>query len=341
MRSVLCFLLGSFLVGPSAHSLFAQAQKLTDAQRVDLAGPVKSISVMVTRTNVSWQQPGGPALIIPVWCSECEFDQYGNRTKFGEMRNGSFQGEITRLVLDSNGKALERFVYDASSGEMIRHEIAGPNGNTEESLYVHGMLQSRVIYTYDQYGHMIDWLTLDAAGHQIARTVVNTDKDGNDTEQWDWGKNGELLLHVRQTFDPNTKIEHFTSFNAFGGLNLTWTVIGGKLNSFWEPPGSQSQYGDNFSEDQGNDTSDNYACHNDGTCELSRVHYVYLDLKNRNPLSVEWRDASGNLRYAAYYEYEIDAYRNWTHREIWVWSTELGERKLYETESRTITYWPQ
>jgi hypothetical protein len=341
MRHLLRSLVGSLLVTTSAFPALAQSQKLTDAQRMDLAGPVKSVSVTATRTEVSWQQPGGPTLVIPVWCRECAFDPAGNQTKSGQMLDGKFQGEMIQLVCDANGKVLERFAHDAATGEMVRHEIVGPFGKTEVTSYLHGVLQSRVLYSYDEYGHMIDWLTLDAAGNQIARTVVNTDKGGNDTEQWDWGKNGELILHVRQTFDPDTKIEHFTSFNAFGGLNLAWTVIGGKLSSFWEPPDAPSRYGDNFSEDQGNGTSDNYACHNDGTCDLSRIHYVYLDPKRRNPLSAEWRDAAGNLRFAAYYKYEIDAYRNWTHREIWVWSTELGERKLYETDSRNITYWPQ
>jgi hypothetical protein len=56
---------------------------------------------------------------------------------------------------------------------------------------------------------------------------------------------------------------------------------------------------------------------------------------------VEWRDESGELLYGAYYEYEIDAHRNWTHPVIWVWSRSLGERKVYETDSRTISYWPQ
>ncbi len=301
-------------------SAFAQRQNLTDAQRVDLAGPVKSVSVTATKTGVSWQQPGGPTLVIPVWCSECEFDPDGNQTKFGQIFNGSFQGEIIRLIRDADGHVTECFIEDAATGEMIRHELVGPFGKSEESSYQHGELQSRVVFNYDQYGHMIDRLTLDAAGTQQARTVVNTDEDSRDTEKWDWGKDGQLSLHVRQTFNTKTKVEHFTSFNPFGGVNLTWIVTGGKLVSFREPPDAPSQYGDNFSEDIGNDTSENYACHGDGTCELSRIHYVYLDPKRRNPLSAEWRDETGNLRFAAYYVYKIDAYRDWTHREIRVWS---------------------
>jgi len=74
----------------------------------------------------------------------------------------------------------------------------GPFGNTEESLYRNGELQARTLFTYHQYGHRINWLTLDGAGNQQGRTVVNTDKEGNYTEQWDWGKEGELRLHFRQ-----------------------------------------------------------------------------------------------------------------------------------------------
>jgi hypothetical protein len=320
----------------------AQERNLTDALRMDLAGPVKSVSVQTTTaTGLVWSQPGGPTLVLPVWCHECEFDPNGNRTKFGQIIDGRFQGETVQLFFDGEGHVTERIAEDAATGETVRREIAGPFGNTEESSYRGGALQSRVLFTYDQYGHRIDWLTLDSGGNQQGRTVMHTDKDGNDTEQLDYGKEGELLLHVRHTFDPKTKIEHFTSFDQSGGVKLTWTVTGGMLSSFWELPGSQPEYGEGFSEDVGNNTFATYQCHSDGTCERSRVHYVYLDAKRRNPQSAEWRDESGDLLYAAYYDYEIDAHRNWINRTIWVWSKSLGERKVYETDSRVISYWPQ
>lgn len=41
-------------------SALAQQRSLTDAQRVDLAGPVKSVSTESTRTDVVWSQPGAP-----------------------------------------------------------------------------------------------------------------------------------------------------------------------------------------------------------------------------------------------------------------------------------------
>jgi hypothetical protein len=333
-RSVALSLL---LTGCGIRAL-AQQQSLTDAQRMDLVGPVKSVSVTATQTGIVWNQPSGPSMVDPIWCSECEFDQKGNRTKFGQMIDGRFQGEIIHLLLDGQGNVIERIEEDASTGETTRRETVGPFGNKDEFSYRSGELQSHALYSYDEHGNRIDWLTLDGAGKQLGRTIVKV--DGNDTEQWAWGKEGELALHVLQTFDPKTKIERFTSFDSSGSAKLTWTLIDGKLSSYWQLPGSSPEYGDAFSEDVGNDTFRTYHCQSDQTCKLSRVHYVYLDAKRRNPQSVEWRDEAGELRYAAYYEYELDAHRNWTHRTIWVWSQSLGERKLYETDSRAISYWP-
>ncbi len=100
-------------------SALAQQQGLTGVQRVDLAGPVKSVSTETTRTDVVWSQPGGPTLAIPIWCQECEFDPGGNRTKFGQMIDGGFQGEIINLLLDQEGHVTERVAEDASTGETI------------------------------------------------------------------------------------------------------------------------------------------------------------------------------------------------------------------------------
>ncbi len=314
---------------------------LTDAQRQDLAGPVRSVSVTTTQTDVVWPALIGPSLIIPVWCRECEFDPEGSLVKSGRTFDGSFIGGIIRIVRDANGHVTERIEEDASTGEMYRHEYVGTFGDTEECWYLHGELQFRTINSYDEYGHKIYTLSLDGAGNQLGRAISSTDKDGNNTEEWDWGKDGELRLHFLHTFDPKSNFEQFTSFDEFGGSKLKWTVTNGRLSSFWQPSDVPVQFGDRFTEYPGDNTSEYYDCHSGGTCDLSRVHSVYLDPPHHNPVSVEWRDETGNLRFAAYYEYEVDAYRNWTHRQIWVWSTELGERKLYETDHRSISYWPQ
>ena len=335
MRSLRNVLGLSFLVA-SVTSALAQHKSVTDIERADLAGPVESVSVTQTRTDVQWVQPGGPSLIIPIWCQACEFDRNGNQIKSGQIIDGIFKGQISRIRDEGNG-ITDRIVEDASTGETVRHEVVGPFGRTEQTLYEGGKVHWRQTFSYDQYGHMIDWITFDSTGKQISRIHTERDKDGNFKEKWGLGEEGELTF--LQTLDAETGVENYRNFNQSGQVTLHWTVAGGKLISFSELPFPASQYADNFTEGVGDATLENYACGHDGKCELSRIHYDYLDPDLRNPQSAEWRDSEGNLRFAAYYEYEIDTFRNWTYRRVWVWTPALGERKLYETDSRTIVYW--
>jgi hypothetical protein len=82
----------SLLLTGCGIGALAQEQSLSDARRMDLVGPVKSVSVTRTQTGVVWNQPGGPTMVAAILCSECEFDPNGNRTKYGQMIDGRFQG---------------------------------------------------------------------------------------------------------------------------------------------------------------------------------------------------------------------------------------------------------
>jgi hypothetical protein len=334
MRSRHYVLCVPFLLTLTTHG---QELNRTDAQRDDLAGPVKSVSSKVVLSSVRWQQPGGPTLLIPIWCMDCTYDRDGSRTRSGQVVDGKFVGQIIRLVRDQNEQLTDRLVVDASTGQLQRHDVMGPFGRTENTDYIGGNLHWRQTYSYDQSGNMTEWLTFDSTGKQISRILLNREPDGALKEKSAWGEDGQL--NYQQTLDPETKVERFTSFDQFARAQLTWTVVAGKLVSFWEAPDSPSQWGDNFTETEGNGDPENFACHSDGNCDVSRVHYEYLDPKGRNPVSAEWRDSDGNLRFAVYYDYEIDSFRNWTYRRVWVWSRDLGKRSLYETDSRQITYW--
>jgi hypothetical protein len=301
------------------------------------AGAVQTVSMVTNRTELVWDEPG---LVDSISCFECDFDRDGNLTKSGRIIEGTFRGELIHLLRDGQGRVIERIVQDPVTEEVVRHEFDGPFGKTEELVYGNGELQTRILFTYDAYGHMSNWLTLDPAGNQTGRVQINSDKDGNYREQWNWGKEGEFGVHTRQMVDPINDVTQFTSFDDSGGVKLTFTFLGDKLAFFWERPDSSGQVGDNFVAGE-NGTFDNYECHNDNSCTRARVHYVYLDSKDRNPKSVERRDASGTLLEAVYYEYEMDSHRNWTERRVWVWSAKLSERKLYETDSRSISYWPE
>jgi hypothetical protein len=314
-----------------------QGQSQTDAQADGLAGPVKSVSTTITQSAVKWQQPGGPTMVEPIRCRDCEYDPDGAKTKFGQLVEGKFIGEVIRLIRDSNGQVTDRFSYDAATRELHRHDIMGPFGKTEQKVYIAGKLRFRSTFSYDQYGHLSDWLSFDAAGKPEGRTFTVTDKEGTLTHRSVYGKGGKLSYE--QTFDPETQADHLTTFDEFGNVKLTLAAAHGKLASFWEPPDSPSQFGEGFVKPAGEGSVDNYACHSDLSCEISHVHYEYLNGDKHTPRSAEWRDSDGNLKLAAYFDYKVDAFGNWTDRRVWVWSPGLGERTLYETDLRAVAYW--
>ena len=334
MRSLWYVFVLFLVVRASAAS--TQAQNPTDAQHDELAGPVKSVSTSIAVSGIQWRQPGGPSLVTPVWCRECEYDYDGSRTKSGQTVDGIFRGETIGLVRDANGHVVDRLFTDAVTGQLESHDVMGPFGRTEQTNYVRGKADVRQTFGYDQYGHFSDLITFDAAGNQQAHLHIGAEKDGTITERWARGKNGQL--DWEQTFDPETQVEHLTTFDEFGKVELTWTVSRGDLISFWELSDSPRQGWDNLSEHVNDNDVDNYACQN-GKCEVSHVHYEYVDSEKHNLRSAEWRDSDGQLRFAAYYKYEMDSVGNWTYREVWVWTPELGERALSETDLRTLTYW--
>lgn len=195
MRSRRCSLALSFLVVTCVAS--AQVKSKTDAQMDGLAGPVKSVSSAITQSGVKWQQPGGPTLVAPIWCKDCEYDPDGTKTKSGELVEGKFFGEGIRLIRDANGQVTDRSSYNASTGELQRHEVMGPFGRTEQKVYIGAKLYSRSTFSYDQYGHLSEWLSFDAAGRSEGRTFTATDKEGTLTRRSVFGKNGELSCEQR------------------------------------------------------------------------------------------------------------------------------------------------
>jgi hypothetical protein len=334
MRPHLCsFVLSAVLVASIAS---AQEQNKTDVEMDWLNGPVKSVSSAIARSDVKWQQPGGPTLVAPIWCRDCEYDPDGTKTKAGQFVEGKFFGEVIRLIRDADGHVTDRFSYSTSTGELQRHDVMAPFGKTEQKTYIGGKLRYRSTFSYDENGHLSEWLSFDRAGNLEGRTSLATNKEGTVTRRSVYGKNG--LLSYEQRYDPETQIDHFTTFDELGNVKLTSTLIHGKLTSFWEAHESASQFGEGFMEPIGDGSFDNYSCHDLG-CDVSHVHYEYLNGDKHTPQSSEWRDSEGNLKLAAYFEYEVDAFRNWTYRRVWVWNPDLRGRALYETDFRAISYW--
>jgi hypothetical protein len=205
-------------------------------------------------------------------------------------------------------------------------------GRTAEEFYQHGVLQSRNRYSYDENGNIVEWLTYDAHGVQIARTTASFDEHGTVTEQYDYGPKNKFLLHFTQTYDSETDVQTFTNFNEDGTVRLTFTAKGNIVTSYWQQPSNVHEFGSTV-------------CFKSGCEEHTldgsafRTATTFADGERRNPTRVELRDVTDQVEMAADYEYEFDGHGNWTKRSVRIWTPELGERKLLEIDTRTITYW--
>jgi len=332
---------GVFLLFPILAA-FAQAQEQpkTEASIDGFLGPVRSVSSHVEMSGAKWEQPGGPALMLPILCRDCSYDPDGTRTRSGQFTgDGKFIGEDIVLLRDYDGKVIERTFTEAITGETSRQEWLGPFGPTSAILYQDGKLFWTQKFTYDPFGHLTEWLTYNADGSEKERVEKRYAEDGTLTDQAVWASGGQLTWH--QTYDPRTDFGRFETFDATGAVKLASTIVQGKVGSFWAESDQPNQFGSSFSTNKGNGDFDRYSCRADGSCEIAHVHYDYLDRAKQRPRSVEWRDSDGKLLYAAYYEYELDSQQNWVKRTIWVRTPEAPERTLYETDTRTIAYWNQ
>jgi len=333
MRSSRLVVLGSLVLAPL---VVAQERIQTEAQQDGLAGRVKSVATIVERRNIEWQQPGGPTLLFPVMCHDCEYSPEGYRTRSGEMVEGKFLGQNMTLRRDGTGHVTEVVGTDAASGDVFRRAVMGPFGKTQETFYRDGKVVLQNIFRYDANGRVIDWISLDGEGAQTDRLLTTWGKTDL-TERKTWGK--EQQLRSLEIVDPAANEERFTTFDESGVVAVSWTYRHGQAPSYWAASDAPNQPGAGFADldDKANPIS--FDCHRGGACDVSKVHYEYANAAKQNPASAEWRDTRGNLLYGAYYTYQFDEHGNWTHREVSVWSAKLGARTVYETDDRLIAYW--
>ena len=334
--------MGKSLSGVALAILFlpvclrASEPKYTDARSDGLFGPIRSVSTREERVQIQWHQPDGPTVALPAGCPECEYDPEGNRIKIGQIIDGEFGGDVVRFLRDSTGRVVEK-IAENYKGEMNRREVIGPYGITEQDGFENGKQISRSLWFYDGNGHVSEFRNYDRDGVIVDSSFSTIDASDNFKEEWDSGPNGSFSLHFVQTNDPKTDTFTFTNFNENGSIKVTFTTMGTKVISYWQEPSEQQVFGSNFSMDPVGKTQESYSCHSDGNCD--HVISNFLDETRRHVSRIEWRDAAGVLKLSGDYEYELDQFGNWTKRTVWVWSPELGNRKLYETDYRTLTYW--
>lgn len=336
MRPLLIYIVLATLFAVSA--LHASGKKYSDARSWGFLGPVRSVSTTEHRENVDWHQPNGPSVTPPSGCSECEFDRDGNRVKTGQILDGEFRGEIIRIRRASDGKVLEKTAENAQ-GEIQWREVYGPYGVSEQEGFESGKPVRSAFWFYDSNGHLSGFRGYDRDGSVSASSSSIISADGNSKEQWDYGPNGAFTLHFIDITDPKTDTWTFTNLNQDGSIKVSVTTVGTKVISYWQVPTEKPVFGSNFYMDRSGKTQDSYSCHSDSTCD--HIISFYPDEESPQVSRIEWRDNAEALNLAADFEYEQDSFGNWTKRTVWVWSPELGERKLYETDSRTLRYWAQ
>jgi hypothetical protein len=316
--------------------LCASEPKYTDARSDGLFGPIRSVSTREERAQIEWHQPNGPTVALPASCQECEYDLEGNRIKTGQIIAGEFRGDVVRLTRDSTGKVIEK-IAENFKGEMYRREVIGPYGITEQDLFENGKQISQAFWFYDANGHLSEFRNYDRDGVIVGTSRSMIDASSNFKEQWDSGPNGSFSLHFVETNDPKTGTWTFTNFNENGSIKVTFTTVGTRVISYWQEPSEQQVFGNNFFMDPVGKTQESYSCHSDGGCD--HVISYFPDEARHHVSRIEWHDAAGMLKLSADYEYELDQFGNWTKRTVCVWSPDLGSRKLYETDYRTLTYW--
>lgn len=315
----------------AAFPILASSRKSTDAEMDGFKGSVKSVSTERQVVSPQPSQPDGPAIIYPVGCEVCDYDEDGNSIRRGQNWDTGFVGGTARYIRDEDGNIRQQ-IMENEKGELNSKVMVGRFGKTEEEFYQHGVLQSRNKYRYDENGNVIESLSYDAHGIQIARSSAAFDEHGTITEQFDYGPKNRFLLHYVQTYDPETDVQTFTNLNEDGTVRLTFTAKGDRVTSYWQQPSNVHELGSNVCFKTGCES------HNpDGS--MFRTVTTFADGDTRNPIRAERRDATDQVQMAAEYEYEFDGHGNWTKRSVWIWTPESGERKLLEVDSRTLTYW--
>jgi hypothetical protein len=331
------FVLSILLMGTAAAS--AETNPQTDAQQDGLNGSVRSM-FMKSQETLFRLDPAGASVIQAVPTGNVEYDDKGYRTRMGELTgpNGEFQGQTSQFVRDANGRVIERTITQQPSQEVIERDVYGPFGLVETTDISSGKPTSVHALKYDQKGNLQEDTRLDGDGKPVFRTLYRRDPNGAWTERTMWLRG---RLHSHETYDPDSDFQRYEEYDDSGDVATSFTHLHDRIQSYW----SASQDGNGGISmidtlDNGDTITRN--CHNqERTCDGHTRHSVYLDAARKNPSETELLSDDGKRLFHAHYEYQMDEHGNWTSRKIWVQSGEHGELILYETDSRTITYWSE
>ena len=319
-----------------ATAVWASDEKKTNAQSNGLVGPVRSVTTQEGKPEFSLDQRDWPVLVGIADCGECEYDREGTLTGYGQLVEGEFRGDRYQIGRDERGNIVEQ-VRVGTDGEIAGRTLYGPFGIIESSEYAVGVRGFHTEWSYDRNGHLRELVQYDRDDKIQTRTFRQTDASGNIKEEWCYGSKDELSYHTLETYDPKTDVWSWTSYSEDGSAKVAIETQNGKVHFYRQNVNESNVFGEHFFLDPIGNTQHSFRGHPDGTYD--DVTTIYPDERLHNPERLEWRDGTGTLRLKVEYEYELDGLGNWTKRRTWVWTPDLGEKKLYKVDLRRLTYW--
>lgn len=319
--------------------LLGSGKNRTQAEILGFAGPIKTVSTTYQTFMQQPDQPDGQNVIYQLPCGECEFDRQGNQVKTGWMDNDQFSGNVEHRVLDGLGRVQEE-TWENEKGDVVARHVYtnGPAGKVQDGGYMNGKLLNTATFTYDSQGNVIESSVYKPDGSLESRHWSTFDERGNELGSISEGP-GDIYYDVIRTYNRQTgHLASFMSLNRDGSMRLWFTMNADTVLSYWQQRGDEHTYGSGmcFGDDNGTEQD----CREyswDGT--YSTAHYTFTDETKHNPVKVTLLGTDHQFLMEADYDYELDAFGNWTKRTVWVKTKESGERQLLEKDARTLTYY--
>jgi hypothetical protein len=328
----LCFLL--------AIPLFGSGKKWTDAENLGFAGPVKSVSTSCRTFMQQPTTPQGPTILYEPLCEQCEFDRHGNQVRSRPMRKGQSSGSVDARIAEGREQKQEEIWKNEKGEVVVRHVYTTEaSGNVQDDSYVNGKLVNSTFRTYDGRGNVIESSVYVPNGRAESHAWSKFDVCGNELESVSEGP-GHSYYDVVRTYNAQTgRMETFKSLNRDGSMRFGFTVKNEKRLPYAPQAREVRTLGTDIVFD--GDIALEWNCREsgrDGT--YTAAHYVFTDKTKRDPVKAIIYGTDHQIVIEADYGYELDGFGNWTKRTVWVQTGESGERRLFEKDVRTLTYYP-
>ena len=170
-------------------SISSAAQSNVDrADAMDLNGPVKTLTVIVTQSS--------------------RLDSQAKPKQIAHQR----------FTFDEKARVVEEVLLDAPGAREYKH-VFEYDANGRKVLmkqFTDGMLDSWTKYNYDSKGRLISSQSFDSAGNQSRQTVRNYRDNGRLADHTVYDKNGVVISKDVYSYDTHDRMTESTSFGSKG-----------------------------------------------------------------------------------------------------------------------------